>query len=124
MDGKLKPRRSSKRDGKITRTGEERERLCRTDRACFPAGARAGKARDATRALTPEFTKMVHNHPLLERFLRWSMGVLFNIGGNLRIQLEFGHLTNMSVAAITKSGQLALQATLSGSTHATSSQDR
>ena len=43
---------SSKRDGKITQTGEERKRLCRTDRACFPAGARAGKARGATRALT------------------------------------------------------------------------
>ncbi len=42
----------------------------------------------------------------------------------LRIQLEFGRLTNMSVAARAKSGQLALQATLSGLTHAKCSQDR
>ncbi len=42
----------------------------------------------------------------------------------LRIQLEFGRLTNMSVATRAKSGRLALQATLSGLTHAKCSQDR
>ena len=42
----------------------------------------------------------------------------------LRIQLEFGRLTNMSMATIAKSGQLALQATLLGLVHAKCSQDR
>jgi len=54
--------------------------------------------------------------------LLW-VAVLLNIRGKMRIQLESGRLTNMSVAAITRSGQLALQATLSGLTHAKCSQD-
>jgi len=42
----------------------------------------------------------------------------------LRIQHEFGRLTNMSVAARAQSGQLPLQAILPGLTHAKCSQDR
>jgi hypothetical protein len=43
-----------------------------------------GSCRESARYSTrwpPEFTKTVHNKPLLERFFRLSMGVLLNIEG-------------------------------------------
>jgi hypothetical protein len=43
---------------------------------------------------------------------------------SMRIQRESGRLTNMSMATLAKSGQLALQTALSGLAHATCSQDR
>ena len=65
--------------------------------------------------------------------VRWQVGQhpIYGISRSLhplmegvRIQLEFGRLTNMSMATIAKSGQLALQATPSGLAHAKYSQDR
>src|SRR6266566_411358 len=53
-----------------------------------------------------------------------SVHVSAHSSGQVRIQLECGRLTNMSLATIAKSGRLALQATPSGLTHAKCSQDR
>ena len=63
-------------------------------------------------------------HIRLRKELHQSVPVLPLKQRSVRIQLEFGRFINMSMATIAKSGQLALQATLSGLVHAKCSQDR
>jgi hypothetical protein len=75
------------------RRQEESERdlrRCRTDLARFLGKDWCKKPR----GFPPEFTKTVHNHPLLERFFRLSMVVLLTIEGKCsRLRAKPAHLS-------------------------------
>src|SRR2546426_763018 len=68
---------------------ELHKRLCRTDLARFLGKDWCKKPG----GFPPEFTKTVHNNPLLERFFRLSMGVLLTIEGKCsRLRANPAHL--------------------------------
>src|SRR5512142_1887660 len=60
------------------------------------------------RGFPPAFTKTVHNHPLLERFFRLSMGVLLTIEGNCsRLRAKPAHISGHLPAGACSTSKIA-----------------